>query len=501
MSMRRTFRTWSATTAAVVLAGCAAQTAPPSPTDPQATAPAIETPTLTRAEGKPLVLPDIPMNGLPTLALVRNLLSTNYDNSGELVRTPLSLFGNSANLTAAVNDPGTRDFMRYLVRCALPSNEVVSAGGEDMHGQLGVCADWYNGPASADCQQRVSACLLLLNNPNGVSVPLSLRGIVDADGDEMPMAPAKKPVTVQVNEDAANFTPAPGIASFNACPPNTYGVSAACGWNPSDSETGYVGTCSQGTQIAASTGAPCGPTVRGSSNGDTVLRVCDGVRGCDPGSAQEIASNDDACGSLASFVRFTCPLSGVFSVMVASYDRSRPVTATVGTYVPIGDATSHIEYPAPETSIFPQREGAFFGNIFDRTQLAVSYQAGDQWQPHTPPGAPPVGQFPTPYQGMYSCSDPSWSDANARLVDRNCATDPTTHLACASAYVGTCTVTRAPTPDTTACTNVSSSGAFMACKPPASNFPNATYSPALTSYVNATPGVSDPPRISILPLR
>lgn len=399
------------------------------------------------AYGTPPLMPppwneDIPMNGLPTRALVANFLSTNYENSGQFIASPLTTGTFAAGgvrpaLSDAVNDPATRDFLRYVVSCALTSAQHVQvetpSGTVDMQGRLGLCPEWNaeNGTASVACQERVSACLLTFNNAMSpsVTVPLSIRGM--GAYNLLPLAPEVRPVTV--TEAESGFDPAPKIAAFNACASYSYGVDDACGYNPHAGLTAYVGKCTPGATIHVGTGAPCGSSP-GYSSGDSVLRVCDGLRGCDVGSSGYLDENDDSpCGTLASYVTFTCRDSGAFSVMVAAYDRSAPITVTAAAS---SEPENRVTYPVSEHDLFTKREGAFFGNIFRQDLLAVSYSPGANGEPVPSPPLLPPGQFSTPYQGMFACNDPSWTAGDAYMANRVCASGGS--MPCAATPVGDC---------------------------------------------------------------
>jgi len=384
---------------------------------------------------------DIPMNGLRTDALVRNLLSTNYDNSGELVASPLTTAtfaagGGHPALAAAANEPATREFLRYAVACALGPDQSLEVDSSDgahvMGGELGLCPQWGagNGSASIACQERVSACLLLFNNPLAVTVPVSVRGQKD-DANHLILGTRVKPVTVVA--DKGGMDPAPPISSFASCTPGARGVDTNCGYDRSDDLTGYVGTCTTGEPVRVSTGAACTSPAIGSSSGDTVLRVCDGLRGCDAGSSAVLAANDDACGGLFSHATFTCPTSGVYSVMLAGWDRDAAITA----YAASASSTpAAVKYPALEIDLFSIREGAFFGNIFRRDALRVSYTYdanGQGFVGH--PRAPSPNQFPTPYGAMFACHDASYTRGAAYLSKRLCSAGLG---ACAAQPVGDC---------------------------------------------------------------
>jgi hypothetical protein len=87
-----------------------------------------------------------------------------------------------------VADPYAREFMDYLVSCALDENDSLSWSGgglsETWEGSLGLCPDWAVAAPSEECQEVVSACLLARTNAYGQSVEISLRGL---RADESPL--------------------------------------------------------------------------------------------------------------------------------------------------------------------------------------------------------------------------------------------------------------------------------------------------------------------------
>lgn len=426
---------------------------------------------------------DIPMNGLATTALVANLLAANADNSAVFVKSPLTAatFKAIPELRDALRDPATRQFLRYTLRCAMVPSQSFRLDGVDPAtklpwkidetGRVGACPEWALASADAACQARVSACLLAENNPYGVHNAISIRGTLE-QGIE-PMRPRVPVVTSPRADSGKEGTDV--MASFLPCASGTTGLAADCGWNPLPTY-GYVGTCKPGTTVSVGTGganpSACGGAHLGASPVNTVLRVCDGISGCTGDSA--IASNDDACG-LQSFVSFTCPAAelgasyGAFSVMVANYNRGEPLEARV-------EVSGGLKYPAPEVDVFRLREGAFFGNIFDRTALTISYTwdaVNNQLVPHAL--RRPTGQFRAQYQNLFACDDPKFPKATANILKRVCAqNDPSN---CAASPVGDCnTVCQAP----------DASGGWGSCvaKNAVTNV-LARY-PSLTTYLHST---------------
>jgi hypothetical protein len=90
---------------------------------------------------------------------------------------------------AAAGKPGVRDGMwlagqvlRYTARCALrPDQTLVTEEGRDgkplqLRGEFGLAPEWQRGECAAQCQERVSACLLAHMNRSGAHVTINMLG-------------------------------------------------------------------------------------------------------------------------------------------------------------------------------------------------------------------------------------------------------------------------------------------------------------------------------------
>jgi hypothetical protein len=150
--------------AVVALTGCA-----PEPTDEE-------------------VLASAQSAALSTNALSTNALSTNALSTNAL----------STKALAAIQDPGatgalSRELLQYIAGCALTPTQSISfswtdAGGvthdEMYRGQLGLAAEWADGPLTRrSSQDLVSACLAARTNYFGIPVHLSMRGGADVLAD------------------------------------------------------------------------------------------------------------------------------------------------------------------------------------------------------------------------------------------------------------------------------------------------------------------------------
>lgn len=167
--------------------------------------------------------------------LGRNLLTANKTNVGALVSSPLkSESFTSGPLHGALIDPHARAVMEALVQCALTEEQSVSwsptaeeqkvfwhyLSGFDAKpwkGEIGLCPQWAEGPASTACQELVSACLLARNNAYGVRVDISLQGDrALVAPTSFPVDPARSPAM----QEAASFPLREGAFFGNLFDPN-----------------------------------------------------------------------------------------------------------------------------------------------------------------------------------------------------------------------------------------------------------------------------------------
>jgi|SRR5499427_123328 len=123
-------------------------------------------------------------NALSANALSANALSANALSANALSANALSANALSANaLTAsALHDPLAREFLKYVVSCALDDGDGLSIRIDgtkyDFPGQLGLAPQWGRPHGSCDgsCQRWVSACVLARVDAAGVKRIISLRG-------------------------------------------------------------------------------------------------------------------------------------------------------------------------------------------------------------------------------------------------------------------------------------------------------------------------------------
>jgi hypothetical protein len=89
------------------------------------------------------------------------------------------------------NDPYSREFMDYLVSCALPEGDQITWQSETWEGELGLCPAWKNSAPDLACQELVSSCLLARINAYGETVQISLRGLFINDAP-LPLGAAEE---------------------------------------------------------------------------------------------------------------------------------------------------------------------------------------------------------------------------------------------------------------------------------------------------------------------
>lgn len=369
--------------------------------------------------------------GLAAIALAP-LHSDEY--SGEGGRTiapgegPADKVGTSvrALLRHVLVDGEAREVMTYIAGCALEDTQSFVwtspfslYESETFHGALGLCPEWGWAEPTPDCLELVSACVLSRVNAFGIRVELSLRG------EPAPrFEPSHAVPTVTKNGDDLT------IASFERCAGTQYGPFRNCGWEPAE-----VGVCVPGYSVTVGAGAGatgCGGAI-GSSVGDTMLRVCEGLRGCD--AADTTWYNDDRCG-LKPSVTFTCPSSGLFAVMKASYSSATPALVSA----PASSWGTGF-YPADEMWAFTIREAAFYGNLFDWTALHAAFDV-QVINPNLILGKGVQVNGPI-FGNTFACFSDQWEYGFAMASHRICG-GPSADENCAATVVGSCGWREAP---------------------------------------------------------
>ncbi|QRN96682.1 hypothetical protein JRI60_48160 [Archangium violaceum] len=387
-------------------------------------------------------------NGLNTWDLRFNALSANPEANARMVQAPLradiyALWTGDSVLRDQLEDSSARAFMQYVVACALEPSQTLSwtdrAGRYyKWKGELGLCPAWASGAASEQCQRWVSACVLARNNAWGYRVLFSARG-------DLGYAPAVFTPQPTVNTDAYQRLTHQPVASTLGCGTQQYGVNRACGF-----QLAKVGRCTVGQRVHLGGGgtpwdyACPGPTLGKMVSGDMVFRVCEGLGACDGSAA--LAQSEGSCGGILPAVSFTCPASATFSVLTAPYSSTAWGEVDIQAW--------YATYAAPETSVFPVREGAFWGTIFGPGAVASGVKVYVDGSGITHGKQPP----PVPgsiYPRMYACQGPGWSDTQAYATARLC-TLPGQN--CVAQPLGRCDATLPKNPEVLRCQTNNATG-------------------------------------------
>ncbi|WP_163997371.1 hypothetical protein [Pyxidicoccus caerfyrddinensis] len=383
-------------------------------------------------------------NSLTTDALVLNALSANPTSNGLLASNALtSLFGPTAisgpaHIRLQLQDPDAQKFMEYLVGCALPAGDILewydpraaSAGPRKWYGKAGLCPDWATSAPTGECKRLVSACILARNNALGRRVELSIRGEHWTGPGVFTMEPVTRPAEQDPN-------PLVALNSFTPCAGTQTGAARDCGW-----KADAIGSCTPGSQVWVGAGGPTscpGPGLGSSTGGQMVLRVCDGIVGCDHLGGRFVTEAVGSCAGSAPVTSFTCPYQGNpttawFSVMTApwsSLDTTSSATVAVS-------SSAGAQYNLSEQQVYGMREGAFYGNLFDPVALhpQVNVYVAREGDTYTVVGDN-VHVQGSIYRKMFSCYDPSWSSGAAYSSNRVCAL-PSSGENCAATVTGPC---------------------------------------------------------------
>jgi hypothetical protein len=341
-----------------------------------------------------------PHNGLSSEAFRRNALTTNpkalvilqsYALNESMFSVDPDEFG-TGYIDTQLADPSAKAVMEETIRCALGKGTKVEHAGNTWQGELGLCQpkpgagpdspNWgQSGPNSA-CQQLVTACLMARTNSLHRAIPVSVRG---QPAELFPLLDKVPAETIfresLLNEDPSKGTP---IKSFLGpdCPEGQ-----ECNWAPA-----FVGKC-DGDKVRLEIQDP-------SACGSTPLRVCAGIHGCSaPGSGDNpplgpeydnspskwkywkfLEEKPGACAGTE--LEFNCPteFGGYYSVM------TRPGQVGVENPVPNPQSPTVVQtagagnYPVTERENFTFREGAFYGNLFDPSELTWECEVKVQGQ-------------------------------------------------------------------------------------------------------------------------
>jgi hypothetical protein len=401
----------------LLLAACAADIGAP------------EDPGLEEAEG-------IAYNGIAYNGIAYNSLTANATANPVMALVPLSTdsynFGRVPELEYQLNDSLTQSFMGYLVSCALEPGQVVEyyePGWENKwEGAMGLCPEWNVGPASQECQELVSSCLLARVNAMGHAVELSFRGH-DSAWTELPVG--SEVPTGDTRENKSEVT-----ALTTECATATSSLSRSCGW-----DYDFVGYCGAGSTVTVGAGAPAASYCAGPTYGktydvgygtDSIMRVCSGILGCEVYDPNYVGTADNTCGTPWPSLTFTCPASGYYTVMTAnrwSHRKVQTLTQASAGYM-----------HASERQVFSWREGAFYGNLFGSLAQGVNVHFDKQYGKVIGREFAVKGSM---YTNMWACFSNVWNYPDAYMKDRVCAGSD---YNCAATPVGACQYHATATP-------------------------------------------------------
>ena len=306
----------------------------------------------------------------------------------------------------ALNHAPSRQFLTYLASCALPAGadpiefDDLDGNHHTFTGGMGLCPqwgepEWADADPDPNCLELVSACMYTRNNRDGDSVALSIRG-KKLGGVAMPLAK-------QLGAKTSTIAGAT-INSFRSCSPAQSGAARNCGWTASKS---LIGTCTPGKSVTLS----CTSTAPGYQ---MVARVCNGIAGCNHNQSSMLAEGS-VCAAGTSSLSFTCGNDGGFVAMTGAPSAGQSYS---GSFSGAVGGT----FPATEKQVFPNREGAFFGNMFvpgaHNSLLSVTTDQNGVTTIDllaSPPGDHYV------FQDAWSCHDAEWTNGDAYMSHRLCA--------------------------------------------------------------------------------
>ncbi|HWN68740.1 MAG TPA: hypothetical protein VNM90_13980, partial [Haliangium sp.] len=253
-----------------------------------------------------------------------NVAITHHSLTSLLQENPAA-DSDAAYFQRQLRDPFARHVVDYLVGCALPETQSVfwtdPVTGTSLawHGDLGLCPSWQTGSIHENqaCTELLSACLLARNNARQEEVLISVHGARSVSNEALvalPLAPA-----------AAGGEPCEAASFAPDCPleGGAWGPTSNC---PGPSNMSYpgrwrsrhIGACTADTPVTLEvTPTACAD--------DLLIRICDGVYGCDFDAAEHRESTAIPCDA-TSAITFTCASEETFTVMYANADPMQPAS-------------------------------------------------------------------------------------------------------------------------------------------------------------------------------
>jgi hypothetical protein len=325
-----------------------------------------------------------------------------------------------AELASLPFDDETRKFIKYTVECALDPKQEVRFHSDVYTGLLGHCPSWHTNKPSVVCQEAVSGCLISRQNPADMHNRVSLRGELGEGGYVVTD-------TLALADTYAEDYLGTKIASFWDSCNGVVGEGRDCGWN---AQTAFTGTCTFGDLVSVGAGASvsdCNVPLGDAISGDMVMRVCEGMSGCNSSGATYIASNDDTCG-VNPAVDFACPPSEVFSVMLSPKRAGDAYSGEVGASA----ASTTVEFPTTILKLFTLLEASYYGNMFHKINPNVKLvslgpnegyvlQLARASKEHTGFGS----KYVFPFEDAWCCHDPAIDpDYLVNDTGRSCSVQP-----------------------------------------------------------------------------
>src|SRR3954468_10442973 len=186
-------------------------------------------------------------NALTANALTANALTATALPANALTASALTANALTANALTAngLRDPLGREFLKYVVSCALDEDDSVSFRVDGtkyvFQGSLGSAPDWGNNHGSCDgeCQRWVSACVLARVDAAGVKRMISIRG------DNRALRPDDKELRQYTDREATYFGNVfiRNQPRFLCLSPGKTSDERVCGDSLRDCPMTVVGTC------------------------------------------------------------------------------------------------------------------------------------------------------------------------------------------------------------------------------------------------------------------
>jgi hypothetical protein len=193
------------------------------------------------------------MNALSMNALSMNALSMNALSMNALSMNALSM---NALVSSKLGDPLAREFLKYVVSCALPADASfdlsIDGATTTFAGGLGLAPQWgeKGGSCDEECQRWVSACVLSRVDFLGVARPISVRG----------PSPALKTTFMELRDFPAREATyfgnlwADGAPKFACLSPGQKEIERVCGDSLDNCPMAVVGSCARACAYEGLTG-------------------------------------------------------------------------------------------------------------------------------------------------------------------------------------------------------------------------------------------------------